>query len=123
MLYAHYDRDLDVGQPLVDHIENVGLQMKTDTKALNFSNITKIELDNILYLVGIYHDIGKTMHAFQYYLKTGKGGSEKNHSLISAAIYSTMFNKNDVFAYLSFLAIAKHHGNIESSINDEGQDF
>ena len=77
----------------------------------------------MLYLVGIYHDIGKSMDIFQDYLKTGKGGSDKNHSLISAAIFSTMFNKNDVFAYLSFLAIAKHHGNIDSTINEEGQDF
>ena len=123
MLYAHYDRDLKIGQPLIEHIENVGLQMKADTVALNFSNITKKEIDDMLYLVGIYHDIGKSMDIFQDYLKTGKGGSDKNHSLISAAIFSTMFNKNDVFAYLSFLAIAKHHGNIDSTINEEGQDF
>ena len=122
-MYAHFDKSANMGQPLIEHLENVGKQMISDTEALNFSRTDIEALKNNLYLTGLYHDIGKAMPAFQLYLKTGEGGSEKNHSLISAAVFSTMFEKNDIFAYLSFLAIAKHHGDMYSTVSQEGQGF
>lgn len=123
MLYAHFDKTVNEGQFLMEHMENVANQMVNDLDLLNFKGYGKDYLSEILYLTGLYHDIGKGMSAFQNYLMTGKGGDEKNHSLISAAIFCYMFETDDAIPYLAFTAIAKHHGDMSIDIMDEGQEL
>lgn len=122
-MYAHYNKETGEKQHLDNHIRNVAENMITELKSLNFPGISQERLQEILFKVGLYHDIGKAMRSFQDYLETGKGGMEKNHAFISAAIFSTFHEKNDLLAYTAFLSIVKHHSSINSEVKSNTHDF
>jgi len=124
MLYAHYDKQTKQGQLLGNHLQHVGERMILRIAAISFPGILPQRLQHLLYYTGLFHDAAKAMLRFQRYLKTGRGGLEKNHALLSAAIGSqSAVGKNDVYTYLSILAIARHHGDLEQSIMTKGQLF
>ncbi len=61
-----------------------------------------------------FHDVGKATSYFQDYIKgNGKWSDEKNHSLLSAVILYHYLRKSKGMdspkAFLSFLAVKKHH--------------
>lgn len=121
MLYAHYDKNLQSGQALLEHLETVALKMEENLDSLHFSCLSADELRSLLYQTGYFHDIGKLMQSFQRYLQTGKGGDDKNHALISAGLFAANREKKDLVDYLAMLAIARHHseltGDIDTSSN------
>lgn len=124
MLYAHYDRDTKRNQLLMDHLQQVGQRMLWHIAALEFPDLSRERMTAILYGEGFYHDVAKAMCAFQRYLRTGQGGMEKNHALLSAAIWSRQDDGENCLAkYLSVLAIARHHGDLEQIIQTKGQLF
>lgn len=117
MYYAHYDQVKKQGQDLNIHLNEVARQMAEEFPVLSFSGVDTEKLRQIFIAVGLYHDIGKLMRAFQTYLKTDRGGIEKNHALISAGIFSAKYEKEkDVAVYLGVLAIARHHGDLVGDI-------
>ena len=118
MLYAHYDNKIKKGQILNEHLNNVQSRMLDNISAVKFKLIEENLLKEILSNIGYYHDIGKIMNSFQKYLQTEQGGNEKNHSLISAGVFSAKYNNSiDTPTYLAMLSIAKHHVDMESEFD------
>ena len=118
MLYAHYDNKIKKGQILNEHLNNVQSRMLDNISAVKFKLIEENLLKEILSNIGYYHDIGKIMNSFQKYLQTEQGGNEKNHSLISAGVFSAKYNNSiDMPTYLAMLSIAKHHVDMESEFD------
>lgn len=118
MLYAHYDNKTKKGQILNEHLNNVQSRMLDNISAVKFKLIEENLLKEILSNIGYYHDIGKIMNSFQKYLQTEQGGNEKNHSLISAGVFSAKYNNSiDMPTYLAMLSIAKHHVDMESEFD------
>jgi len=124
MLYAHYDKNTKQGQLLQEHLQHVGQRMLSRVNSLNFPDISETYLKDLLRGEGVYHDIAKAMYSFQRYLQSGHGGMEKKHALLSAAVWSASdIPKDSVFKYLSVLAVARHHGDLEQEIRTKGQLF
>lgn len=137
-IYSHPDRLLH------SHLENVADSCIQKFDEAN-SNLTlffsKEHWRKLIWLMGFTHDIGKATKNFQEYLmepdeKTKmqlKGDPCTNHSLISAVIAFKIAKKcvekvkiddekkeidDELFAmmpFLLFLAIKKHHGNINNA--------
>ncbi len=118
MFLAHYDRKTGEKQGLQEHLQNVSQQMQKDIAPVAFPGLEQKRLQELLSLIGLWHDIGKVMPAFQDYLKTGRGGNEKNHALISAAILVEQLEEKDGFAFLAMLSIAMHHTAMEAEEKD-----
>ena len=118
MLYGHYDNKIKKGQILNEHLNNVQSRMLDNISAVKFKLIEENLLKEILSNIGYYHDIGKIMNSFQKYLQTEQGGNEKNHSLISAGVFSAKYNNSiDMPTYLAMLSIANHHVDMESEFD------
>ncbi len=65
-------------------------------------------------LAGFAHDFGKYTGFFQKYLKTGRGGAEKQHAFLSAlwAVHLAEFFATGISSELKlalFLAVVRHH--------------
>lgn len=116
LLYAHYDKASKIGQPLPEHLEAVAGKMVENISTLKFECSLNEHLRQLLSQTGYYHDVGKIMESFQRYLKTDKGGHEKDHALISAAMFQTKYDAREIDAYLAMLAIAKHHGDLTCDV-------
>lgn len=117
---------------LVEHLESVkriGMDIYASKKNLRLpfdDRDMRIALSNMLF----YHDIGKSTKFFQEYLRssiknmiyTGKD-ELKRHALISAvyAAYKTYTelegNAKSVIPMVVFLAVRKHHGNLDDIKN------
>ncbi|WP_297447014.1 CRISPR-associated helicase Cas3' [Desulfurobacterium sp.] len=72
-----------------------------------------------------FHDAGKATSFFQEYIKgNGKWSKEKNHSLLSAVILYYYLRKirgiSPLQAFLSFLAVKKHHSFPEDTFENGG---
>ena len=115
---------------LITHLKNVekiGLQILAKKKNLKLK-IKPKELQNLLKLTLFYHDIGKSTVFFQEYLQASidkqncKYPNElTRHSLLSAIITAEKIRNNFqnsnnylLLAILAFLAVKKHHGNLEN---------
>ena len=124
-LYAHYDKKSDEGQELCSHLRTAAEKGSGKTELLEFSSFSAEEIKSLFYHTGYYHDIGKAMDAFQNYLSTGTGGMEKNHSVISAAVYQSVFKETDdrILVFLATLAIARHHSNLTSQLDTSGYEI
>lgn len=133
------------GKKLYDHLQQVGeLCLKNIcSKNINISEYLDFNvLKDIVYLIGICHDFGKSTSYFQDYLLEQnevkkaelKSSPVTHHGFISALFtyYATkqyLSEKNIInnrcYQYLpviSFVVVKKHHGNL-SNILDEVIDF
>jgi CRISPR-associated endonuclease/helicase Cas3 len=117
---------------LKEHLEHVAeeARVKIRTKNLRFS-IDKDILEEVAFLMGLSHDIGKATSYFQEYIHSIERGKvpcidkeKKSHGLLSALFgYILVENylekqvqKSDLLDYLpslAFTAIKRHHGNLE----------
>ncbi len=115
MLYAHYNKNTKETQELIIHLQNIADSMVPSKEYINFQGISNEELSQMMKETGFLHDIGKAMRSFQRYLLTGIGGDEKNHSLISSAIFSMKYDFKNILAFISASSIAMHHNNLFKS--------
>jgi len=125
-------------KPLREHLTGVAeiARVSIRTIPLNFP-IEKDILREVVYLTGLYHDIGKATSFFQEYLREKdddrkarlKNRPETRHSLISAIAtyfaveeYLKKINfENDYATFLpiaSFLAVRRHHTNLRAATED-----
>jgi len=105
---------------LINHLYNLGHKSKNevDKHSLNLSFIKKKDLKRLSFLIGIFHDIGKATIWFQNYIR-GRSRSSPftRHSLVSAAVcYYAVRQElnNDLYAYIAFQVVLRHHGNLSS---------
>ena len=111
MIWAHYEKDSGLGQTLEEHLKHVEEEMEKGLETVSFSE-TVIDPNDIKN-TGCFHDIGKITSYFQKYLTTGKITPEKNHALISAALYAGYYEAvKKEFPLLSVAAITCHHINL-----------
>ncbi len=90
-----------------------------------------IKMENLSYLAGLYHDIGKGRKKFEQYLrdsvagKSGKARGSVNHSSAGAVyIYQKYYSGNSLqklTAQLICQAILSHHG-LNDCMSVEGED-
>jgi len=109
---------------LFDHLSEVAKNAveKIENNNLNLSIINKSDLKDFIFAVALLHDFGKATPYFQKYIrlndeekKSFKLKEYKNHSLLSAIVtFNVLKNKNysDLFAYLAFHLIYRHHGDL-----------
>lgn len=67
-------------------------------------------------VAGLAHDFGKYTSYFQEYLRTGRGGVEKQHAFLSglwAAYLAQRFELPRAQRLALFLAVARHHQNLD----------
>lgn len=112
-LYAHYDKENEKEQPLIDHLLNT---------AEIASNIGKdIGISDICFLLGVLHDVGKADKKFQDMLKNMSNSKTKViHSTAGAYFlfkkeYDKDFSDNKHENYNNFIEICMyvieaHHG-------------
>ena len=70
---------------LFEHLKNVGELSKSAIHKLklNLNLINKNDLNNLVYLIGVTHDFGKSTSFFQTHLKNKNYmGKETHHALI-----------------------------------------
>jgi len=75
-------------------------------------NPRRDELTEAVLLAGLAHDFGKHTPFFQRYLRTGRGGPEKQHAFISALWAAHLAEEVGLAPFLSlalFIAICQHH--------------
>ncbi|MCS7213074.1 MAG: CRISPR-associated helicase Cas3' [Candidatus Calescibacterium sp.] len=88
------------------------------------------KVEDLLWLVGLCHDIGKSTEYFQEYLtqkeyitQKVKGDTKllRKHSLLSAVCsYFLVKQKtqNDFLAFVGYLAVKRHHSNLDDILNE-----
>ncbi len=122
---------------LVDHLCQVGeLSKKTvSDKSLNIDEADLLE--DVAYLIGITHDLGKATKFFQDYIiekdekkkKSLKAKDTTHHGLLSAfftyAVIKEYLSKTgrkgglaEYLPILSFLAVKRHHGNLQNAMDE-----
>lgn len=113
MLWAHYDRDSGTGQSLEEHLLQVRQEMERGLETVSFSD--SVLSRNMFGESGAFHDLGKITRWFQIYLTEKKVSTEKNHSLISAALYAAYCEQERrEFPLLPVIAITCHHGELKA---------
>ncbi len=131
-IWSHPDR------PLREHLENVAKIIKNllEDTPLNLPLERKI-LSDVVYFVGLYHDIGKATPFFQEYLREKnedkkallKNDSKTKHSLLSAVAtyfaieeYLKEIKFNNEYSFFlpiaAFISIKRHHTNLQSISED-----
>jgi len=129
-LYSHPDKPLEV------HLQNVAQSCLSKFRSIphHLAGYMPMEYwEKLIWLMGFSHDLGKATSYFQTYLfekneqnrMEMKNKPETGHSLISAVIGFWIAKKyvnskgNDYLQnmpFLIYLAIKKHHGNINNAI-------
>ncbi len=121
---------------LKDHLTSVAISMKTRVSQTFFNNfpIEKAILEDIAYIIGIFHDFGKSTTYFQKYLLNQILSEKTHHSCVSAFIAAEfIFNyfqfvpldrvKNaNMLVLVAFECIRHHHTDLlsfELEIDDE----
>ena len=130
MLYSHPEEKNCKAKPLTEHSINVAQRSKEKIQNmdLNLSVILKGDLENLSYLIGLFHDFGKSTTWFQNYIQANQGRSKlTNHSYLSALvahffISAEISDKKDLWAFLAFKIIKKHHGDLESFYNEPDEE-
>jgi len=138
--YNLISHSLDSPLKLYNHIEQVvkATQYLVSQKVLNFSGISKKQIEELSVLVAVCHDFGKSTSFFQEYIqsiiedKKYKGNEkDKSHSLISAFFGWFVIEKwllkesverhwKNFLPFAVFVAIEGHHGvykSIEEILN------
>ncbi|MFW6015813.1 MAG: CRISPR-associated helicase Cas3' [bacterium] len=126
ILYSHFSntqkKDLKV------HLKSVATNSRNVllNKDLSLSYISKQVLADISYLIGIAHDFGKTTTFFQNYLVYKINNNFSHHGLISALLGYLLIKRycdDQIIPLIAYMVIKKHHGNIESPLEDPGYTF
>lgn len=79
------------------------------------TNPRREELTAVALLAGLAHDFGKYSPFFQRYLRTGRGGPEKQHAFLSAlwaAHLAEEFGISPLLSLALFISICQHHRNL-----------
>lgn len=122
------------GKPLIQHLQEVARncrQVISDRRWLEKSPVTQEIMENITYLCGSFHDLGKATKYFQYYLSTNgeKTNGPKNHALISALFVREVVRKylmttelsdfvKELLVTFAYTATKRHHGGLRN-LEDE----
>ena len=147
MEYNLISHSLDCPLGLHDHIDQVVKATKylVAQKSLNFSGISKKQIEELSILVAVCHDFGKSTSFFQKYIQTKVDGTkytgnerDKSHALVSALFGWSMAEKwlsknmqlnehwQSFLPFAVFLAIEGHHGrykSIEESLKSIDKNF
>lgn len=114
-MLAHYDKDTGREQLLVDHLLNVALDAKAHGE--------EIQQGHVLFLLGLYHDLGKSDRAFQKMMieqrKDKVDHSSAGAKYLYGEIHRTLVNYPDrekikqfgpSFFEIICYVISAHHG-------------
>ncbi len=119
--------------PLIRHLQEVAVSCQNILASKQLSlGISSELIEEIGYLMGATHDIGKATSFFQHYLTSENHEvlGPKHHALLSAfyckMMVDQLFNRNDnvseidrmLLPYLIFVAVKRHHGNL-LNVEDE----
>jgi len=121
---SHPAEDSKPEKLLTSHLLEVAANAveKIENDNLNLSIINKKNLKDFIFTVALLHDFGKATPYFQKYIrlkdeekKSFPFKDQKNHALLSGIIaFNVLKNKtySDLFAYLAFHLIYRHHGDL-----------
>lgn len=141
-LLARPDNDDDSQNLLIDHLKDVADISLRIFKSINHnleSILNQKTWEDLVYITGFSHDLGKATTYFQNYIKADedkqarlRNHSETHHGLLSAIftylLIKTYFSQNKIesndnlisfLPFLFFLMVKKHHGNLSDPINGE----
>jgi len=105
---------------LYEHLYNVADNSYNEIKkhSLNLSLIKKEKIQRLSFLIGLFHDFGKATSWFQKYIRgLEKSSKLTEHSFFSAIIGYYAVQKefdSDLWAYVAFQVIFRHHQNLTS---------
>ena len=125
MLISHPEEKNAPEKPLKEHLQNVGeiSRRQIQKMRLDLTLISQDELAELSYLIGIFHDFGKSSTYFQQYIRgKRKGDALTRHSFISALVAYHIIQQKDfepVWAVIAYLLIKRHHGNLETLRENE----
>ncbi|MCD6359620.1 MAG: CRISPR-associated helicase Cas3' [Armatimonadetes bacterium] len=125
MLISHPAEKNAPEKPLKDHLRSVGeiSRHQIQKMRLDLTIISQNQLAELSYLIGIFHDFGKSSTYFQKYIRgQRKGDVLTQHSFISAVVAYHMVRQkgfDPAWAVISYLLIKRHHGNLETLREDE----
>ncbi|MDR0676206.1 MAG: CRISPR-associated helicase Cas3' [Elusimicrobiota bacterium] len=120
MLISHPKENNIPEKLLTEHLSNVAENIKNilENLELNLTLISKKELIDLGFNIGLFHDIGKATTFFQNYIYGKMNKCDiTNHSLLSAFIAYFFVKdkvKSKIFAFIVYKIIKKHHGNLEN---------
>jgi len=125
MLISHPAEKNAPEKPLKEHLRNVGeiSRHQIQKMRLDLTIISQDKLAELSYLIGIFHDFGKSSTYFQQYIRgKRRGDALTQHSFISAVVaYHMVLQKgfDPVWGVIAYLIIKRHHGNLETLREDE----
>lgn len=105
---------------LYEHLYNVADSSYNEIKkhSLNLSLLKKEKIQRLSFLIGLFHDFGKATSWFQKYIRgLEKSSKLTEHSFFSAIIGYYIVRKefdSDLWAYVAFQVIFRHHQNLTS---------
>ena len=120
-LHSHPDK------LLIKHLEEVAENCKRVISERVLYVEKKEILENIAYIMGSFHDIGKATRYFQHYLLSPdhKVIGPKSHALISAIYVKQVVQlylsksglskfEQQLFTHFAFTAVKRHHGRLDN---------
>lgn len=129
-LYSHPQKYLE------KHLVGSSKILESFLQEGNIDIVNKDLLSNIMKVTSLCHDLGKSTSYFQEYLLSDekdkakyKGMKETHHALISAVIcffaVNNLLNKYKVkdderllLSFISYIAVKKHHGNLDDIFDE-----
>lgn len=122
MIKAHYNRDTNEMQSLKIHLTNVAESGRKEAESLGQGDV--------LFLLGLYHDLGKANKAFQDKLEMqpnkhvdhSSAGAIYLFQSIQACLKKSSIPMEDriLFQEISAYVISAHHGMYDIPLQDEG---
>jgi CRISPR-associated endonuclease/helicase Cas3 len=120
-LYSHID-PLKLLEKHLINTAKISKEYFEDKNICTILNYKKDELMELIYIIGLVHDIGKSTKYFQdYLLHNGQKCDESNHGMFSAIIGLYIGDKyfNDYMkCFIIYETIKRHHGNLNNYIGE-----
>lgn len=122
--FSHYDKKSRERKRLETHlVEVAGAAQNNVPTFLHFDVINNKQVQKILELHGLFHDLGKYTDYFQDYLVHDQRSNYQNHSHISAMILYCFMKEgfvdidvddktNDILFFLCYVIIRRHHNSL-----------
>lgn len=124
------------GIPLIKHLREVSINcLRVASKNKTDFGLDKEVKENLLFICGFYHDLGKATSYFQNYLHNPDKphNSLKNHSLPSAVFVFYVAqqylkesgltkDKRFLLSVICFIVVRRHHGNLGNFKTELGID-